>query len=86
MHADSAAEYIAMAQDTIEKRVARLEKQVSLLIGNRTDGDPPSADAWQQTVGMFRGDPIVREMIEEARRIREEDRRKTRETTESASE
>ena len=41
----------------------------------------PARDAWRNTVGMFRGDPIVGEMIEEAQRIREEDRRLTRDAT-----
>ena len=72
-----------MAQDTIESRVARLEEQMSQLIRGRIDEDQPPEDAWEQTVGMFRGDPIVGEMIEEAERIREEDRRRTRDTTES---
>jgi len=75
-----------MAQETIEARVARLEKQVSLLMRDRADEQQPAADAWRQTVGMFRGDPIVGEMIEEAQRIREEDRRRTRDATESAAE
>jgi len=72
-----------VAQDTIESRVARLEEQMSQLIRGRIDEDQPPEDAWEQTVGMFRGDPIVGEMIEEAERIREEDRRRTRDTTES---
>jgi len=67
---------------TLEARVARLEQQVSLLIGGRTDESQPAADDWKETVGMFRGDPIVAEMIEQSRRIREEDRRRARETAE----
>jgi hypothetical protein len=63
----------------LEARVARLEQQMSLLIGERTGEGQPAADDWQQTVGMFRGDPIVGEMIEESRRVREEDRRRARE-------
>ena len=35
---------------------------------------------------MFRGDPIFGEMIEEAQRLREEDRRLTRDATELAAE
>jgi hypothetical protein len=75
-----------MPQDTIETRIARLEEQVSWLMRARSDEAEPAADAWELTVGMFRGDPIVGEMIDGARRIREEDRRKARETSESGSE
>ena len=75
-----------MAQDTIEVRVARLEEQMSRLIGDATNQGQPAADEWQETVGMFRSDPIVREMIEEAQRIREDDRRLAREGSESVSE
>jgi phage-related minor tail protein len=67
---------------TLEARVARLEQQVSLLMGERTKQSQPAADDWKRTVGAFRGDPIVAEMIEESRRIREEDRREARETGE----
>jgi hypothetical protein len=71
-----------MSQDTIEARVSRLEEQVSHLMHARQDDDQPAVDAWERTVGMFRGDPIVGEMIEGTRRIREEDRRRAREAAE----
>ena len=32
---------------------------------------------WRRTAGMFDGDPLMQEIIEEGQRIREEDRRKT---------
>ena len=32
---------------------------------------------WRRTAGMFDGDPLMREIIEEGQRVREEDRRKT---------
>jgi hypothetical protein len=71
-----------MTQQTLEVRVARLEQQVNLLMGERPDGNRAGVDDWKQTVGMFRGDPVVGEMIDESRRLREEDRRRARETTE----
>ena len=71
-----------MVQDTIEARVARLEEQVSLLLRDQNANYQPPADAWEKTVGMFRGDPVFGEMIEEARRLREEDRRMTRDAME----
>ncbi len=72
-----------MVPQTLEARVARLEQQMSLLINRRTDESQPAADDWKQTVGMFRGDRIVEEMIDESRRMREEERRRARETSES---
>jgi hypothetical protein len=71
-----------MSQETLEARVARLEGQMDRLIRGQNGGDQPAADAWKKTVGMFRGDPIFGEMIEEARRVREEERRRAREGTE----
>lgn len=67
-----------MVPQTIEERVARLEQQITRLRGGRPDERQPAADDWTQTVGMFRGDPIVEEMIDEARRTREVDRRLAR--------
>jgi hypothetical protein len=75
-----------MAQETLELRVARLERQMEKLMDNGADRGRPARDAWRKTVGMFRGDPIVGEMIEEAERIRDEDRRLTRDATEPAAE
>ena len=72
-----------MVQDTLEARVARLEQQMHLLIGDRTDASEPATDDWQQTVGMFRGDEIVREMIEHSQRVREEERIRLREGAEN---
>ena len=70
-----------MSQETLETRVARLERQVSMLMRSRADENQPAADAWRKTVGMFRGDPIFGEMIEEVQRLREEDRRLTRDAS-----
>ena len=72
-----------MVPQTLEARVDRLEQQMNLLLGGRTDESQPTADDWKETVGMFRGDPIVGEMIDESRRLREEDRRAAREAGES---
>ncbi len=67
---------------TLEERVARLEQQMIRLIGGQTDESQPAADDWKQTVGMFRGDQVVEEMLEESRRIREHDRHQAREAKE----
>lgn len=73
-----------MVEETLEARVARLERQMTLMAGARTDSSEPAAGDWKQTVGMFRGDAIVAEMIEQSRRLRDEDRHRARETGESA--
>ena len=75
-----------MSQDTLESRVAHLERQMARLLRGGGESGQPDRNAWRKTVGMFRGDPIVGEMIEEARRIREEDRRLTRDATEPIGE
>jgi len=64
-----------VAPQTLEARVARLEQQVSQLMAARADQSQPAADDWKQTVGMFRGDPVFQEMVDDSRRVREEERR-----------
>ncbi len=75
-----------MSKESLETRVARLERQVSMLMRSQANENQPAPDAWRKTVGMFRGDPIFAEMIEEAQRLREEDRRLTRDTMDGAAE
>ena len=64
---------------SIEERVARLEQVVFNL--NRT----VEKDAWKKTLGMFDDDPMMKEIIDEALRIREEERRLARNEFESGS-
>ena len=87
-----------MPQDTLEKRVARLEEQMGRLLRHpqrsEAQGGPdvgetasvvseePGPDDWKRTVGMFRGDSVFKEMIDEATRRREEERRRAREESE----
>ena len=68
-----------MPQPTIEERVAALEVQVAQLSHRLLPGEklPPPKD-WRSTIGMFANDPIMKEIDEEGRKIREEDRRQTR--------
>ena len=67
-----------MPEQTLEQRVAALEEQVaqltSFLPGERL---PPDKD-WRSTIGMFANDPIMKEIDEEGRKIRELDREQTR--------
>jgi hypothetical protein len=63
-----------MSQATIEDRVARLEQLVNELLQAKPSSQP-GRDDWQNTFGMFADDPVIKEIIDAGRRIREEDRR-----------
>ncbi len=61
-----------MTQDTLEQRVERLERIVHELQDEpRRD---PGKDDWRTTIGAFSADPQAKEIIDEALRLREEDR------------
>ena len=60
---------------TLEEHVIKLERLVDMLL-QRVDVSVRKKD-WRRTAGMFDGDPLMREIIEEGQRVREEDRRKT---------
>ncbi len=62
-----------MSSGTLEERVARLERIVDELRTQRVS--VPGRDDWQATVGTFAGDPIAKEIIDEALRLRTEERR-----------
>lgn len=62
-----------MPEIDLEQRVSKLEQLMDALMQN---SDLQKKD-WRRTVGMFDGDPLMKEIIEEGQRIREEDRRKT---------
>ena len=67
-----------MLGTTLEERVARLERLVDGLVDDRNRFPAPGQD-WRSTIGMFDGDPLFREMMEESSRRREEERRQARE-------
>ena len=55
----------------LQERVAVLEKQVDqLLHGER-------ATSWRQSIGVFAGDKVMKEIFEEGQKVREEDRQKS---------
>ena len=58
-----------MSETTIEERLIKLEKLVDQLMRRSH-----SSKNWRQSVGMFDGDPIMKEVIDEGRRVRDEDR------------
>jgi hypothetical protein len=70
----------------LEARLSQLERQMAQILAARDSGltprPEPGRDDWQQTVGMFRGDPVFREMIEEAKRRRQAERQQAREQAE----
>jgi hypothetical protein len=66
-------------QPNISERVAALEKQVAWLTQLHRDDSGAGGDDWRSTIGMFAGDPIMKEIIEEGRKFRERDRELTRE-------
>ena len=61
-----------MTQDTLEQRVERLEQIVHELRGEPRR--EPGRDDWRTTIGAFSGDPCAKEIIDEALRLRENDR------------
>ena len=64
-----------MSTVTIEERVAKLEGIVDELRNRRGASDTPGRDDWRGTVGMFANDDVMQEILDEAQRIREADRR-----------
>jgi tetrahydromethanopterin S-methyltransferase subunit B len=66
-----------MAEHTLEERIAALEQEVERL-SRQLRPREPGRDDWKSTVGMFANDPIMKEILDEARKIREQDREQTR--------
>ncbi len=66
-----------MTQRTLEERVSTLEATVARLVAG-VGADKLRRD-WQGTVGMFEGDPVIQEIQEEGRKIREAERHAARE-------
>ena len=66
-----------MKKQNLEERVACLEKKVAELEGSLNGGYQKD---WRRTFGMFTGDEGMKRVDEEARKIRERDRQKTRQT------
>jgi len=64
-----------MAERTLEERVTQLERRLDELAGGKGPQPQTPTKDWRRTVGMFRGDPIMKEVIDGALRLREEERR-----------
>ena len=57
---------------SLEERVAALEAQVAEMAGKRAKKD------WRNTIGIFTGKPEMQELLTDAMKLREADRRKAR--------
>ena len=62
--------------ERLEERVIELEKQVAALQPKHRH--VPGRDDWKRTVGMFRENRVAAEVIQEALRLREEERERAR--------
>jgi hypothetical protein len=61
-----------MNQESLEKRVSALEKQVSALTAN---GHANPTKDWRRTRGAFSGDDFMKQVFEEGRKIRATEKR-----------
>ena len=59
---------------SIEERILKLEEAVFQANAHGRQKD------WRRSVGMFKNDPAMKEIIDEAARMREEERRLARES------
>ncbi len=66
-----------MIRPNLEKRVESLEAQVAELRAARANAPKD----WRRTIGVFTDDPGMQEILKEAMRLRESDRKKARKTT-----
>jgi hypothetical protein len=59
-----------MSQPTLDERVTNLEHEVAVLAQSL----PKNDRGWQSSAGMFAGDDVMKEIINEGKAIRERDR------------
>jgi hypothetical protein len=67
-----------MSLATLENRIAALERQIAEMqteLAKVSDLQKPN---WRRTIGMFNGDEGMKAIFDEALRLREVDRRRTR--------
>ncbi len=65
-----------MAKQSIEERVAALEREVAALKAAAVNGARPKD--WRRTIGLFTDDPGMQRVFEEAMKLREADRARAR--------
>jgi hypothetical protein len=66
---------VAMSPTTLEQRVERLEHIVEELRGEPRH--EPGPDEWRTTVGAFSTDPRAQEILDEALKLRENERQQS---------
>lgn len=74
-----------MSQGSLEDRVARLEDVVAQIVNRDAVETTPREKDWRRTTGMFADDPVMKEIIDEALRRREEERQAFRDEHDAAS-
>jgi hypothetical protein len=67
-----------MSRQSLEDRVAELEGRVTELQTELRASSQGKAKDWKRTIGAFTGDAGMQEILKEAMRLREADRRKSR--------
>jgi hypothetical protein len=65
-----------MSIEALEKRLQTLEKEVGRLKASLANGK--RTKDWRRTVGMFAGDDLMKQIDNEALKLREADRRRAR--------
>lgn len=65
-----------MKQLTLEQRVAALERQMAEL--RNTESPVVRAKDWRRTIGMFDGDEVMKRILDEALKYREQNRKEAR--------
>lgn len=63
---------------TLEERVTELERLMAVVLRQAAPSLGRKKD-WQRTVGLFGGDPLMKEIAAAGRRIRDKERRKAKE-------
>lgn len=65
-----------MTRQTLEERLKDVESQLTVLRAQVASLTQPTD--WRSVAGMFDGDEVMQRIFDNARKVREEDRRRTR--------
>jgi hypothetical protein len=66
-----------MSRQTVEERLSTLESHVAELQAVVREVKRPGKD-WRKTIGAFTDDPGMQQILKDAMRLRDEDRKKAR--------
>lgn len=67
---------MADPETTLEQRVNNLEQQVAQVLDRMAA--PNGGKSWRSSLGLFTDDPVMKEIDEEGRKIREAERQEAR--------